>query len=87
MGMFSKVNARTKMQTVMLRKHIQMEVNTRAIGKKINIMVKAKRPGPKEIVSKETISTERKLGKEIIDGLTDQPIMDNTQITKCKGKE
>jgi hypothetical protein len=87
MGMYSKVNARTVKLMVIVRKYIRMGVNTRVIGKKMNNMVKAKRPFPMVIITKETFSKERKMGKEIIDGLTDQPIMDNTQITKCKGKE
>ena len=87
MGMYSKVNARTVKLMVIVRKYIQMGVNTRVIGKKMNNMVKAKRLYPMVIITKETFSKERKMGKEIIDGLTDQPIMDNTQITKCKGKE
>jgi hypothetical protein len=78
--MFSKVNARTIWLKGMIRKYMQMGLNTRGTGKKMNIMVKANIPGQMVINMKETISREREMEMEFSDGLAVTSIMENSKM-------
>jgi hypothetical protein len=49
----------------MVRKFMQMGLNTRGTGKKMNIMVKANIPGQMAISMKVTISREREMVTEL----------------------
>jgi hypothetical protein len=86
MALFTKVNRKTIKLTGMVSTYIQMGIYTRATGKKINNMERARRPGPMALSMRVTTSRERKTETEISDGLTDPPTMDNYKITLCTVK-
>jgi hypothetical protein len=63
-----------------------MVLNTRAIGKKISSMEKAKRPGLMDLIMRETSFRERKTEKEYSDGRTAPSLMESFQITTYTDK-
>jgi hypothetical protein len=82
MEMFFKVNARTIRLKGMVRKCMQMGLNTRGTGCKIKNMVKANLPGQMAINMKENTSREKEMETEFSDGLAVPSIMDNSKIIK-----
>ena len=63
-----------------------MVLNTRAIGKKISSMEKAKRPGLMDLIMRVTLFRERKTEKEASDGRTAPSLMENFKKTTFTAK-
>jgi len=81
MAMCTRASGRTTRLTGMVSTCTRMGRNTRATGKKTNNMERERRPGPMALSMRVTTSRERKMETEILDGLTDPPTMDSSQIT------
>jgi hypothetical protein len=86
MEMFAKANGRTIRPTGSVSTYTMMGLNMWASGKRINIMEKAKKTGLMALIMKVTISMERKMEMDFLDGLMVQPTMDNSQTTINKEK-